>query len=318
VTRILVTGADGFVGRALVSKLVSAGDAVRGTMRRDDSPHPPNVVPVGDLRDFRGWPALLEGVDTVVHLAARAHVTNEKSDDPLAKFRAVNVWPTIALFKSCQQASVSRFVFISSIGVNGVMTSSSPFNESDLPNPSDPYAQSKFEAELGLSNIVESGPTDLVVLRPALIYGPHVKGNLLRLMRWVDRGCPIPLVARDSSRSLLGLDKFCELVALCIAHPAARNQVFVASDEQPISARELVLAIGQAMRRKVRLVRVPRSLLSVLGSMVGKRAELDRFSGSLEVDPSKAKKLLNWNCGGDITPELNSMVQVYLDASSAN
>jgi nucleoside-diphosphate-sugar epimerase len=293
---------------------MDAGNVVLAAIRHERESLPPNAVTVriDDLRTFRGWLAALEGVETVIHLAARAHVVKDATRDPLAEFRAVNVHPTIALFRACQQASVSRFIFVSSIGVNGVTTTSSPFRESDSPNPTEPYAISKWEAEVELRRAAEYGLTDLVVLRPALIYGPYAKGNLLRLMRWVDRGWPLPLGSACSSRSLLGLRNFCDLLLLCVTHPAASNELFVASDAQPVLTQELILALGRAMDRKVRMVRLPRQMLNLIGSATGRRAELDRLVGSLEVDPSKAKRVLNWTSGSGFSSELHAMVQVYL------
>jgi nucleoside-diphosphate-sugar epimerase len=315
--RILVTGAGGFVGRALLPHLHRAGASVIAAVReqRPDLDLPGQTIRMGDLTALPDWGPILRQVDAVIHLAARAHVTSEHAPHPLAEFRAANVAPALSLFTACQQASLARFVFVSSIGVNGVLSPGSAFRETDRPNPVEPYAISKWEAEQALLEQASRGSTELVIVRPVLIYGPHAKGNLLRLMRWIDSGWPLPFGSLRSARSLLGLGNFCDLLNLCVTHPSAGNQLFVAADAQSTSTQGLIAAIAEEMNRKVRLAKLPPGILRLAGSAIGTRSEMNRLVGSLEVDASKARVMLNWRSAPIFSTDLRAMVDQYLVAA---
>jgi nucleoside-diphosphate-sugar epimerase len=312
--RVLVTGAEGFVGRELVFAMRDIGMSVRAIVRHHQLPVrlPVETVNIRDLRESQDWPKTLTGVDVVVHLAARAHVIVERALNPIDEFRAVNVEPTLRLFKACQAASVRRFVFVSSIGVNGVMTQGTPFRESDPPNPTEPYAISKWEAECGLRGLATDGRTDLVIVRPSLIYGPGAKGNFLRLLRLVNSGWPLPFGSLTAKRSVLSLASFCDLLIRCVQQKEASGHVLLAADCEPIATRDLIIVVAALMKRPARLVSIPPRLLNMLGLVTGFDAEVNRLTGSLEVDSSAASKLLNWRTRVDFRYDMKRMVEAFL------
>jgi nucleoside-diphosphate-sugar epimerase len=311
---VLITGADGFVGRELSRSMHERGASVVAAVRRNGTPVQAGVktVCVGDLREWRDWDATLANVDAVIHLAARAHVIAERAGDPLDEFRETNVKPTISLFGACQALGVKRFIFVSTIGVNGVATQERPFRDGDVPNPTEPYAISKWDAEQALNGLASRGGTELVIVRPTLIYGPSAKGNFLRLMRLVHSGWPLPLGAVTATRSILGLTNFCDLLAKCIDHGAAAGQVFLAADRKPILTRDLMITIADLMKRRARLVRVAPWILTRLGHLSGFGAEIDRLTASLEVDSSRTRELLDWNADANGEGDMKRMVDEFL------
>jgi nucleoside-diphosphate-sugar epimerase len=311
---VLITGAEGFIGRSLTASLQRAGASVLGAIRSQNSASTLTVetVVTGDIRYVPNWDVIVKDVDCVVHLAARAHITHDRASNPIAEFRAVNVLPAVKLFNACKMAAVGRFIFVSSIGVNGTFTRGQPFLESDTPNPTEPYAISKYEAERELQNIVTEGSTKLVIIRPALIYGRDAKGNFQRLMRWIDSGWPMPFAAITAKRSFLSLSNFCALLNRCSEAPLKTQQLFLASDPFAVSTPDFMRRIAEAMRREFRLIAVPPAVLSVIGSLLGKNAEVSRLIGSLEVDASKARTTLNWQPGANSTADIEAMVDAYL------
>jgi nucleoside-diphosphate-sugar epimerase len=312
--RVLVTGADGFIGRALVQSLHESDMTVVGAVRNLDAQAAVQVPTVawGDLRATMNWQRGLAHVDALVHLAARAHVTDERARDPLGEFRAVNVQPTLRLFKECQSAGVGRFVFVSSIGVNGVTTGNKPLQFDDIPNPTEPYAISKWEAERGLRELAEFGDTELVIVRPTLVYGPRVKGNFLRLLKLIRAGWPLPFGSLTAERSILSLTALCNLLRLCIDHRDAAGQVLLAADRDPVSTRNLILAVANLMNRRARLVRVAPRILKVLGGIAGLGVEVSRLTGSLIVNSSRTRQLLNWDAGSSSDYDLRRMVDDFV------
>lgn len=312
--RVLVTGAEGFVGRRLVDVLQERGLSVLGSVRMPVVSSRPGVeiLNLGDLRSSPQWGRALRGVDAVIHLAARAHVVDDQSKSPIAEFREVNVRPTVSLFQACQIAAVSRFVFVSSIGVNGVSTRGKPFSELDEPNPSEAYGQSKWEAEQALKELQKSGPTDVVIVRPALIYGPRARGNFLRLMHWIDRGRLIPVGSPSVTRSFLSLTHFCDLLARCITNVNAGNRLFLAADPEPISLLALVQTIAHLMNRPAKSVRISLPVLRLLGFLTGRNGEVSRLTASLVVDSSKARAILEWSRAGNSADDMQAMVDEYL------
>lgn len=315
--RILVTGADGFIGRALVDSLRQSGDSVLAVVRGTKAVVPAGVqtMHIADIRTAR-WEHALEGVDVVIHLAARTHILRERNSNPLAEYRAVNVQPTIDLFHACQAAAVERFIFVSSIGVYGKWSEGHPFTETDAARPAEPYAISKWEAEESLRALLVRDSTKLIVIRPALIYGPYAKGNFLKLMRWIDAGRPLPFGAVHAKRNFLGLTSFCQLMQKCLANRFEAEQLFVAADKTPVSTHELISAIAAAMNVMVKQTRVPVKLLSILAKMINRSAEFERLSTSLEVDSSRATTVLGWRSNPGLGADLQGMADAYLQTEN--
>lgn len=289
---ILVTGATGFLGEAMVERLIASGRSVRGVVRADPGP---GAVAVGDLSADTDWSAALQGVDTVAHCAARAHVLKEATDNPLPLFRAVNTEATTALAQQAAAAGVRRFIFISSIGVNGAETHGRPFRHDDPPHPHSPYAVSKHEAEMALTAIAAQTGLEVVIIRPPLITGPDPKGNLATLNRFIDKGLPLPFgLATKNRRDLVSRDTLCRLVEAVIDHPAAAGQTFLVSDGRPVSTRELLEQLAQARGRTLTLLPVPPALLTTPLKLLGKGSMASQLFGDLEVDITHTRQTLGW------------------------
>lgn len=289
--RILVTGANGFVGRALCGHLAEDGYAVVAVVRRACGLS--GEVTVGKMNGETDWGSVLPACDAVVHLAARVHVMDETWGNPLALYRATNTEATFNLARQAAQAGVKRFVFISSIKVNGEGRDA-PYRETDPPAPEDDYAVSKWEAEQGLQQIARETGLEVVILRPPLVYGPGVKANFLRLMKAAQKGWPLPLGAIHNKRSLLYLGNFVDAIRLCVEHPAAAGQTFLLDDGQAVSTPELIRAVACAMGRPARLLAMPAGVLVFMGALLGKRAAVARLTGSLYVDSSAISSRLGW------------------------
>lgn len=307
--KVLVSGAGGFVGRALCRALVETGYRVYGTCRSENGDLLPGVVKVvwsgGDL----GLKAISQ-IDAVVHLAARVHVMRESAVDPLTDFRIANVDITRDLAKWAAAHGVKRFVFLSTIKVNGELSlPGRPFRPDDAPAPEDAYGISKLEAELALQKACADTGMEFVVIRPPLVYGPGVGGNFRTLLRWMQRGAPLPLGAIDNRRSLVALDNLIDLITVCLMHPAAANQVFLAADGEDVSTTELLLKIAQAYGRSARLLPVPSSWLRACAAVLGRRAAADRLLGSLVVDASKTRDLLGWHPVVSMEEQLRKMAR---------
>lgn len=288
---ILVTGANGFIGRALCSRLRSEEIEHVCAVRRPLNVE--NSVVIGEINSDTNWKNVLVDIDVVIHAAARAHIKRDSAADSMAEYRRVNVEGTLNLARQAAETGVRRFVFISSIGVNG-NSSTCPFTENDLPNPASLYAQSKWEAEQGLQQLAADTNMEVVIIRPPLVYGPSAPGNFGSLIRIVEKGIPLPLGAIHNQRTLVALDNLVDLIIRCIDHPAAANQVFLAGDGEDLSTTELLWRLGKAMGRSVRLLPVPESLLVLGATLLGKQAVARRLLGSLQVDISKARDLLGW------------------------
>jgi nucleoside-diphosphate-sugar epimerase len=241
------------------------------------------------------WDAALQGIDVVVHTAARVHVMKDSSEDPLAEYRRVNVEGSLALARQAASAGVRRFIFLSSIKVNGEQTDPGhPFTVEDEPGPVDPYGRSKWETEQALHVLAQETGLEIVVIRPPLVYGPGVRANFLAMMCWLHRRVPLPLGAVENQRSLVARDNLVDLIATCIDHPAAANEVFLVSDGEDVSTAELLRRLGQAIGRPARLIPVPIPLLKGVASVLGKQAVADRLLGSLQVDIEKTRSRLDW------------------------
>jgi nucleoside-diphosphate-sugar epimerase len=294
---LMVTGATGFVGSAVVDRLAATGVETLACVRRDifAMREGVRVVPVAQITANTDWCEALAGVKSIVHLAARVHVMQDTEADPLTAFRAVNVEGTMNLARQAASAAVKRFVFISSVKVNGESTHPGrAFTEADAPNPQDAYGQSKHEAEQGLRQLSVDTGMEVVIIRPPLVYGPGVKANFASLMRAVQRGWPLPLGAVYNQRSLVALDNLVDFIVTCINHPQAANQTFLVSDGQDLSTTELIRGMAQVAGVSARLFSVPVWVLQAGATIVGKGDAVQRLSGNLQVDISKARSLLGW------------------------
>ncbi|MFA7239187.1 MAG: SDR family oxidoreductase [Sulfuricellaceae bacterium] len=288
--QVLVTGANGFVGQALCPHLENAGWSVRKAVRtpRDD------CIAVDDIGADTDWRAALNGVDAVVHLAARAHIMQDSAQDPLAIYRAINCAGTENLARQAVQAGVKRLVYVSSIKVNGESTPVRPFSADAPPHPQDPYGISKWEAEQALQRVAAETGLEIVILRPPLIYGAGVKANFLRLMNLTARGLPLPLGGIKNRRSLLYLGNLADAIRVCLSHPAAAGKTYLLSDGDPLSTAELVRHLATALGTPATLLPIPPSLLRLAGLLTDKRAEIARLLDSLEIDSAAIRNELDW------------------------
>lgn len=294
---VLLTGASGFVGKAVLDELLARGHSVVAAVRSvpTDLDSRVAVSRFDALDGSTDWASALAGVVTVVHSAARVHVMNDTETDPLAAFRKVNVEGTLNLAQQAWKAGARRFVFISSIKVNGEGTpKGQPYTADDVPAPADPYGVSKLEAEEGLRALARETGLEVVIVRPVLVYGPGVKANFLAMMRWLDKGVPLPFGAIDNRRSLVALGNLADLVVTCVEHPAAANQTFLVSDGEDLSTTGLLRRMAAALGKPARLLPVPSVLLEVGASLLGKRSLSQRLCGSLQVDIGKTRSLLGW------------------------
>lgn len=296
---VLVTGGSGFIGSALVDQLVSdRASNVRASVRVDGSLQKSNVdYQIIDKIDGRtDWQASLYGVTVVVHCAACVHVMGDTAANLVAAFRVVNVEGTLNLARQAAGAGVRRFVYISSIKVNGEATRRGhPFTAEDAPAPLDAYGISKMEAEQGLRNLATQTGMEVVIIRPPLVYGPRVKANFQSMMRWLARGVPLPLGAIHNRRSLVALDNLVNLIVICLAHSAAANQTFLVSDGEDLSTTQLLRRMGQALGKPARLIPIPSTFLKLSAVLLGKPAIAQRLCASLQVDISKTRQLLGWH-----------------------
>lgn len=294
---VLLTGASGFVGKAILELLLAQGHTVVAALRKEPSDLDPRVkvARFDGLDSSTDWRAILAGVGTVIHSAARVHVMNETDADPLTAFRKVNVNGTLNLARQAVAVGVKRFVFISSIKVNGEGTPKGrPYTADDVPAPVDPYGASKMEAEAGLRALAEETGLEVVIIRPVLVYGPGVKANFRAMMHWLDKGVPLPFGAIDNRRSLVALANLADLVLTCVDHPAAANQTFLVSDGEDLSTSGLLRRMAGALGRPARLLPVPSVLLQWGATLLGKQSLSQRLCGSLQVDIEKTRSLLGW------------------------
>lgn len=293
--RVLVTGANGFVGSQLCQMLADDGYKVRAAYRKpckDNNLY--EQVVVDEIGHRTDWEEALQDVDYVIHLAARVHVMKETSDDPLTKFREVNLYGTTNLARQAAQSGVKRLVYISSIKVNGESTNNHPFTADDEPSPADPYAISKAEAEAELLDISRQTGLEIAIIRPPLVYGPGVRGNFLRLLALVNRGIPLPLANINNARNMVSLTNMCDLLITCLEHPKAAGNVFLLSDGVSLSTSELIKMIAHAMGIRSRLFPFPLFLLKYMGFLIGQHGTISRLCGSLEVDIEKTQQYLDW------------------------
>lgn len=288
---ILVTGVNGFVGSALCRTLQVRGETVVGAVRQGASI---GQVSIGNLDGQTDWRTALAGCDSVIHLAARVHVMSDRDEDPLRAYREVNVDGTLNLARQAVQAGVRRFVFVSSVKVNGESTTTQPFRSSDVPMPCDPYGQSKMEAEQALQQLGRETGLEVVIVRPALVYGPGVKANFLNLIKLVQKGIPLPFGSISNFRSMVALDNLVDLLIVCSKHPDAPGNIFMVSDGADMGIKELVTKIANAMNKRLWLVPVPVGLMIAAAKLLGKQGVVDRLLGSLQVDIAHTQATLAW------------------------
>jgi nucleoside-diphosphate-sugar epimerase len=307
---VFVSGADGFVGRHICCQLASAGYSIRAGMRsvgnlerfRAGEFKLEKAVELGDIGNRVIQPNALLGCDAVIHLAARVHVMNETALNPLAAFRDVNVEGTRRLAQASVIAGVRRFIYVSSIKVNGETTFGEVFSESSEPKPRDPYAVSKREAEELLIETATSTGLEVTIVRPPLVYGPGVRGNLRRLIQHLYRRLPVVLPPGENKRSLISVYNLANLLTECIGNLKARNQIFLVSDGRDLSTRELINILAAELRRKAVVITLPKFVIG-LGSVVEPvKKRLERLGGSLQIDSSKVRQLLDWT--PPVSPEL--------------
>jgi len=294
---VLVTGANGFVGIVLCRRLRVDGFQVRGAVRSNKSSSLPEGIESREIADIDAqtdWTEILRGVDTIVHLAARVHVMHDTATDPLAEYLKVNVAGTEQLARAAVEARVKRFIFLSTVKVNGE-ENVRPYREIDPPAPLDAYAISKLQAEQKLKKIATASGMELVILRPPLVYGPGVKANFLALIKMVAKGVPLPLASIRNRRSFIYLENLVDVISACCIHPDAGGKVFMVSDGEDVSTPELIRRIALTLKKKTRLFPFPPILLYILGRMVGKRQSVDRLIGSLAVDITKIESELDWH-----------------------
>ena len=322
--KILVTGANGFVGRHLCRTMRQAGLSVRGAIRKPEGVQANEsgieYVFVGDIGPDTDWTESLKEVDMVVHLAGRAHRLRENPSDPLVRqaYEQVNNLGTIQLAQMAAAAHIKKFIFLSSAGVNGEATHSRPFLETDKPCPSSIYARSKWQAEEGLRQMQAQGQLSLVIIRPPLVYGPEVPGNFLRLLRLVDLGVPLPLGSIKNKRSLIGVNNLVNFIMLCLRNPAAVGETFLVSDGEDLSTPELIRRIAFFGGRRQYLIPIPYKILHMAASALGKRDMLEKLCHSFQVNTNKAKTLLNWQPPFLVDEELEQTMKWYRIKNQGN
>jgi len=316
--RILVTGANGFVGKSLCRLLQTKGYFIRGVVRRAAKyPQLTNISElclVGEIGPETDWQDALENIDVVIHLAARVHVMKDRSLNPLSEFRKVNVAGTEQLARQAVSAGVRRMVFISSVKVNGE-GKKEPYTEDDEVAPEDAYGISKLEAEVALSKVASETGLEVVNIRPPLVYGSGVKANFLRLMHGVQSGIPLPLGCISNRRSFIYLGNLVDAIAACVKHPKAAGQTYLVSDGDDVSTPELIRRVAAALGRRARLFPFPPALMHMAGNLLGKSAAIESLLGSLTIDSGKIRRELEWKPPYSMEEGLKETAEWYLSVN---
>jgi UDP-glucose 4-epimerase len=302
---ILVTGATGFIGQRLIQHLLAQTSFNISALVRDRNhsfPAKIKILLVPTIDGDTDYSSYLDNIDIVIHLAARVHRMGDLGSSSYLAYKATNTDGTSRLAEQAANAGVKRFIYISTIKVNGELTTiGAPFTADDTPQPSDPYAVSKHKAEQALQSLSKTTGLEYVIIRPPLVYGPGVKANFEKLIGLIHRNIPLPLGAINNQRSLVSIDNLISLITQCITHPQAANQVFLVSDDKDLSTTALLEMIAEAMNRPVRLLPIPETILTYAAKLFGKSDIAKRLIGNLQIDLSKTKSLLDWQ--PEITPE---------------
>lgn len=315
---ILLTGGTGFLGGSVLKALVHKN--VRCLGRQTPSTISDASFYQSEINACSDFTVALKDINVVIHCAARVYVTNDSSNEPLEEFREVNTYGTLKLAKQAADAGVKRFIFISSIKVNGESTElGSPFKPDDVFIPIDPYGLSKYEAEIGLRIIAKETGMEVVIIRPPLVYGPGVKANFASMMKWVNKGVPLPLGGiNNNKRSLVSVDNLVDLIVTCIEHPNAAYQTFLVSDDDDVSTSQLLVNMAAALSAPNRLIPIPSKWFTLGAKVIGKHAISQRLCGSLQVDISKTKELLNWQPPYSSSESMKKTANAFLENLSSN
>jgi nucleoside-diphosphate-sugar epimerase len=318
---VLVTGASGFIGQALVKTLCQNGYEVRATVRSESALHLMSqfkeqlklkkltTLNLGELSSNTIWDEAIKGVGTIIHCAARAHVLHETSSNPLKTFRQANCQVTEHLGKEANRLAVQRFIFISSIGVLGNSSYATPFTENSPPNPQVPYAQAKWEAEQRLEQLATT--MEFVIIRPPLVYGPGAKGNFEKLLSLVHKGFPLPFGKVQNKRQLIGIANLTDFIARCIEAPQAANQIFLVADKEVVTTTQLLQQLSKAMGKKARLLSIPHKLLVWGFQSIGKVKLAEQLLSNLEINSDKTKTILAWEPPFTMEEQLQHTVDYY-------
>lgn len=318
--RVLVTGANGIIGTRLCRHLKRAGHRVTAAVRsteRAQGLDADNAVVVGDLADCTTWQAALADVEAVVHLAARVHQMQEPVADPLPLYLRANAEATEKLAEASLAAGVKRFVYVSTAQVNGLNSGEKPMREDDPPKLPTPYAVSKWQAEQAVWRIL-GDKVEAVVVRPPLVYAPRAVGNLLRLMRLVERGWPLPFASITAKRSLVGLDNLADALTQCVAHPAAAGETFFVTDGEDLPVPQIIRLIAAGLRRPARLLPFPPTLLMVLARIAGVQEQMTRLCGAMQVDSSRIRNALGWRASRSPQESIREMTDWYRASRAGN
>ena len=315
-TKILITGATGFVGRALFENLkFKKKYSIHLSTRANQEQlfEGEKAFNIGEIDANTNWKDALDGVDCIVHCAARAHMTEKKQTDSLNAYRTINVDGTRNLAKQAVSIGIKRFIFLSSIKVNGEGTiASKSFKYNDISQPEDAYGISKWETEKALLEISKQTGLEVVIIRPPLVYGEGVKGNFFRLLDIVYKQIPLPFASVNNLKSMVAVDNLVDLIICCIDHPKASGKTFLVSDGEDLSTSDLIIKLSKFMDKSPRLFQVPQLIIQLIGRLVGKSLEVKRLLGSLRVDNSYTREILGWSPALSLDEELKKVVKWYL------
>jgi nucleoside-diphosphate-sugar epimerase len=315
---VLITGADGFVGKALCAEMFSRGWKVRAAVRSrkkiKNFPEEIQIIETGSIGPDTEWTHALDNVDSVVHLAGRVHVMDDSSSDLISEYRIINTAGTGKLARSAASSGIRRFVFMSTIKVNGEGREV-PYREDDIPEPADPYGISKWEAEQIIKIIANETGMEAVFIRAPMVYGPEVKANFLKLLKAVDRGIPMPVAGVKNKRSMIYQGNLVDVIMTCLTHPEAGQKTYLVSDGYDVSTPELIRQIGGALGKPARLFYMPMFMLRLAGIITGKSKEIERLTGSLTVDSSRIRKELGWNPPFTLAQGLKQTAEWYLSVN---